>query len=54
MIFLSLAGHFGGMLTHGEDYLTKYMPKGLKTVLNISDEEDFILVDRKLIQALLN
>ena len=48
VIFLSLAGHFGGMLTHGEDYLTKYMPKGLKTVLNISDEEDFILVDRKI------
>ena len=36
------------MFTHGEDYLTKYMPKGLKTVLNISDEEDFILVDRKI------
>ena len=33
VIFLSLAGHFGGMLTHGEDYLTKYMPEGMKLSL---------------------
>ena len=32
---LSLAGHYGGHLTHGEDYLTKYMPLSLKSFLNI-------------------
>ncbi|GAA0881281.1 ribonuclease inhibitor [Algoriphagus jejuensis] len=28
MITLSVAGHFGGSLTHGEDYLTAYAPFG--------------------------
>ena len=32
---LSLAGHYGGHLTHGEDYLTKYMPLSLKSFLKI-------------------
>ena len=28
---LTLAGHHGGSLTHGEDYLTKYMPQPFKS-----------------------
>ena len=48
VIFLSLAGHFGGMLTHGEDYLTKYMPEGIKSVLNIDKEENYLVVDTKI------
>ena len=47
VIFLSLAGHFGGMLTHGEDYLTKYMPEGMKNVFNIDREENYLVVERK-------
>ena len=47
VIFLSLAGHFGGMLTHGEDYLTKYMPEGMKNVFNIDQEENYLVVERK-------
>ena len=47
VIFLSLAGHFGGMLTHGEDYLTKYMPEAMKNVFNIDQEENYLVVERK-------
>ena len=37
---LSLAGHYGGYLTHGEDYLTKYMPLAMKNFLNIDNVKD--------------
>ncbi|CAL1519308.1 c-type cytochrome domain-containing protein [Chitinophaga sp. MM2321] len=30
VLLLSAAGHYGGSLTHGEDYLTKAMPPGLR------------------------
>jgi hypothetical protein len=48
VLFLSFAGHFGGQLTHGKDYLTKYMPLGMKKALNIDDERNYLLVDRKI------
>ncbi|MGJ8639074.1 MAG: DUF1592 domain-containing protein [Opitutaceae bacterium] len=32
---LSLAGHYGGSLTHGSDYLTKYMPLPMKEALGV-------------------
>ena len=48
MIFLLFAGHFGGQLTHGKDYLTKYMPISMKKVLNIDDERNYLVVDRKI------
>ena len=48
VLFLSIAGHFGGQLTHGKDYLTKYMPLGMKKVLNIDDERNYLVVDRKI------
>ncbi|MEO0793830.1 MAG: DUF1592 domain-containing protein [Verrucomicrobiota bacterium] len=35
VILLSLAGHYGGSLTHGSDYLTKYMPVDMKQALGI-------------------
>jgi len=48
VLFLSIAGHFGGQLTHGKDYLTKYMPLGMKKALNIDDERNYQVVDRKI------
>ena len=48
VIFLSVAGHFGGQLTHGKDYLTKYMPVSMKKVLNIDDERNYLVVNRKI------
>ena len=48
VLFLSIAGHFGGQLTHGKDYLTKYMPLGMKKALNIDDERNYLVVDRKI------
>ncbi len=44
VVMLSLAGHYGGHLTHGEDYLTRYMPTGMKTLLDIDNTEDEYLV----------
>ena len=48
VIFLLFAGHFGGQLTHGKDYLTKHMPISMKKVLNIDDERNYLVVDRKI------
>ena len=48
VIFLLVAGHFGGQLTHGKDYLTKYMPVSMKKVLNIDDERKYLVVNRKI------
>jgi hypothetical protein len=36
-ICISATGHFGGELTHGSSYLTAYLPKPLKNLLNIKD-----------------
>jgi uncharacterized membrane protein len=44
VILLSLAGHYGGHLTHGEDYLTRYMPTGMKALLNIDNAENEYMV----------
>jgi uncharacterized membrane protein len=51
VILLSLAGHYGGYLTHGEDYLTKYMPVGMKRVLNLDDGDKEYLVINKTIDS---
>ena len=48
VIFLLVAGHFGGQLTHGKDYLTKYMPISMKKVLNIDNDKNYLVVDRKI------
>ena len=48
VICLLVAGHFGGQLTHGKDYLTKYMPISMKMVLNIDHDKNYLVVDRKV------
>lgn len=39
MLCLSVAGHFGGSLTHGSDYLTQYMPDGLRSIAGLPAKE---------------
>lgn len=41
---LSLAGHYGGYLTHGENFLTKYMPFSMKAVLNIEEAPEYMVI----------
>lgn len=47
VVLLSFAGHYGGSLTHGSSYLTKYMPSGLKTVLGIDNTHSKYLAINK-------
>ncbi|ALJ03814.1 hypothetical protein APS56_01015 [Pseudalgibacter alginicilyticus] len=39
VILLSFAGHYGGSLTHGSNYLTKDMPLGMKSFLGVEATE---------------
>ncbi|WP_282134039.1 DUF1592 domain-containing protein [Seonamhaeicola maritimus] len=39
VILLTLAGHYGGTLTHGTNYLTKDMPKNMKAFFGIKETE---------------
>lgn len=39
-IGLTAAGHYGGSLTHGSDYLMKYAPNGLRMVAGLSAKEE--------------
>ena len=39
ILSLAVAGHFGGSLTHGSDYLTQYMPDGLRTIAGLPSKE---------------
>lgn len=39
MISLATAGHFGGSLTHGSNYLTEYMPNGLRNIVGLSPKK---------------
>ncbi|WP_242202323.1 DUF1592 domain-containing protein [Aestuariivivens insulae] len=39
VVLLSMAGHYGGSLTHGSNYLTKHMPSGMKAALGVSDSD---------------
>jgi len=41
---LSFAGHYGSFLTHGENFLTKYMPSSMKAVLNIEEEPEYTVM----------
>lgn len=36
MLTLTLAGHYGGSLTHGENYLTEFLPKPIKQLAGFS------------------
>jgi len=50
MALLSLTGHFGGSLTHGEDFLTK--PIGTKKLKKVSDVNSLVIYD-DLVQPIL-
>ena len=39
VLVLMGAGHFGGSLTHGSDYLTQYMPNPLRKLAGMSEKE---------------
>ncbi|MGB0744477.1 MAG: DUF1549 domain-containing protein, partial [Opitutales bacterium] len=39
VVVLTLAGHYGGALTHGPNYLTRYMPAEMKTALGLGPKE---------------
>lgn len=43
VIVLLVAGHYGGSLTHGSDYLTQYMPNNLRSLagLRIKEQKAF-------------
>jgi uncharacterized membrane protein len=40
IIVLMAAGHYGGSLTHGSDYLTQYMPNPLRTLAGLEPREE--------------
>lgn len=40
MLALAVAGHYGGSLTHGSDYLTQYMPNGLRAIAGLPPKEE--------------
>lgn len=37
---LIVAGHYGGSLTHGSEYLTEYMPNGIRTIAGLPPKEN--------------
>ncbi len=39
MVFLAGAGHYGGSLTHGTNYLTQYMPDGLRAIAGLPQQQ---------------
>ncbi|MDA9250624.1 DUF1592 domain-containing protein [Flavobacteriaceae bacterium] len=44
---LLFAGHYGGSLTHGANYLTKYMPSGMKTILGVDNgDAEYLAINR--------
>ncbi|GAA4953107.1 ribonuclease inhibitor [Algibacter agarivorans] len=48
VVLISIAGHYGGNLTHGSDYLTKYLPfnkKEKKVLPKLEKVEDAIVFD---------
>lgn len=47
VVLLSLAGHYGGSLTHGSNYLTKYMPSGLKAALGVDDAGEYMAINKQ-------
>ncbi|MEX0778793.1 MAG: c-type cytochrome domain-containing protein [Balneolales bacterium] len=59
MIFMAgillVTGHYGGSLTHGSDYLYRYMPEPVRTAmgLHIQKEEDTIELIQDLDSALV-
>ena len=49
VVLLTLAGHYGGYLTHGEDYLTKYMPIAMKKIIGLeNDNTEYIVINEEV------
>jgi hypothetical protein len=49
VLLLTLAGHYGGYLTHGEDYLTKYMPIAMKKIIGLEkDNLEYIVINEEV------
>lgn len=40
VIALLIAGHFGGSITHGSDYMTQYMPNNLRILAGLPPKKD--------------
>ncbi|MEK6476345.1 c-type cytochrome domain-containing protein [Catalinimonas sp. 4WD22] len=40
VVVLMAAGHYGGSLTHGSDYLTQYMPNPLRAVAGLEPKQE--------------
>ena len=49
VVLLTLAGHYGGYLTHGEDYLTKYMPIAMKKIIGLeNDNTEYVVINEEV------
>ncbi len=44
VVVLMAAGHYGGSLTHGSDYLTQYMPNPLRAVAGLEPKKEKVAV----------
>ncbi|MDN5213989.1 c-type cytochrome domain-containing protein [Fulvivirgaceae bacterium BMA12] len=54
MLLMTATGHYGGMLTHGEDYLTTSLPTSAKKILGITVEaEDAVLAIKNIDEAVV-
>src|SRR5690606_28463230 len=42
MLSLTVAGHYGGSLTHGSEYLTQHMPDGLRMIAGLGPKENYV------------
>ncbi len=40
VLSVALTGHLGGTLTHGDGFLTRYMPDGLRFIAGLPDKDD--------------
>lgn len=45
VLLLAYASHQGGSITHGRDYLTRYMPNGLKALVGLEVEEQVFVAN---------
>ncbi len=54
MLLMTATGHYGGMLTHGEDYLTDSLPASVKKILGIPVEaENEVLAIKNIDEAVV-
>tara|TARA_R110000823_G_scaffold276800_1_gene395398 strand:- start:292 stop:1683 length:1392 start_codon:yes stop_codon:yes gene_type:complete len=57
VVLISITGHYGGNLTHGSDYLVKYMPfskSAKKELLPVAKVEDAVVFDYLVVPILQN